>query len=61
MMVLEQVNLTMLVDFYELTMANGYFEQGMQDKVTYFDLFFKRGTDDGGFAIMASLEQFVDF
>jgi len=60
-MALDQVNLTMLVDFYELTMANGYFEQGMQDTVAYFDLFFRRVPDDGGFAIMAGLEQFVDY
>ena len=45
------INLTMLCDFYELTMANGYFRSGMQDKITYFDLFFRRVPDEGGFAI----------
>ena len=47
------INLTMLCDFYELTMANGYFRSGMQDKITYFDLFFRKVPDEGGFAIAA--------
>ena len=51
------INLTMLCDFYELTMANGYFKSGMQDKITYFDLFFRKVPDEGGFAIAAGLEQ----
>ena len=37
----------MLTDFYELTMANGYFENGMGDTVSYFDMFF-RNVPDGG-------------
>ena len=57
----KDTNLTMLVDFYELTMANGYFENGMEDKIAYFDLFFRRVPDDGGFAIMAGLEQLIDY
>ncbi len=43
----------MLVDFYELTMAHGYFENGMEDQIAYFDMFFRRVPDEGGFAIMA--------
>ena len=54
-------NLTMLCDFYELTMANGYFKKGSQDKITYFDVFFRRVPDGGGFAIAAGLEQFVSY
>lgn len=54
-------NLTMLVDFYELTMANGYFANGFQDKIAYFDMFFRRIPDNGGFAIMAGVEQVVDY
>lgn len=54
-------NLTMLVDFYELTMANGYFEHGLQDKIGYFDMFFRKVPDDGGFAIMAGVEQLIDY
>ena len=41
-------NLTMLTDFYELTMANGYFENGMGDMISYFDMFFRSVPDDGG-------------
>ncbi|MGN0693225.1 MAG: nicotinate phosphoribosyltransferase [Oscillospiraceae bacterium] len=54
-------NLTMLTDFYELTMANGYFENGMGDTISYFDMFFRRVPDDGGFAIMCGLEQVIDY
>ena len=57
----KDINLTMLVDFYELTMANGYFEQGMKDEIACFDLFFRRIPDEGGFAIMAGLEQLIDY
>ena len=45
-------NLTLLTDFYELTMANGYFENGMGDTISYFDMFFRSVPDGGGFAIM---------
>ena len=51
----------MLFDFYEMTMANGYFRQGMQERITYFDVFFRRVPDGGGFAIAAGLEQLVDY
>ena len=54
-------NLTLLTDFYELTMANGYFENGMKDKIAYFDMFFRSLPDKGGFAIMAGVEQLVDY
>ena len=57
----EKLNLTMLCDFYELTMGNGYFEKGYKDRITYFDLFFRRCPDGGGFAIAAGLEQIVDY
>ena len=55
------VNLTMLCDFYELTMGNGYLAAGMEDKITYFDLFFRTVPDGGGFAIAAGLEQIIDY
>jgi nicotinate phosphoribosyltransferase len=51
----------MLCDFYELTMGNGYFERGLGDRITYFDLFFRNVPDNGGFAIAAGLEQAVDY
>ncbi len=57
----EKLNLSMLFDFYEMTMANGYFRKGMQDQITYFDVFFRKVPDGGGFAIAAGLEQFVQY
>jgi nicotinate phosphoribosyltransferase len=53
--------MTMLCDFYELTMANGYFESGMANRITYFDAFFRSVPDKGGFAITAGLEQLIDY
>ncbi|MBE6955106.1 MAG: nicotinate phosphoribosyltransferase [Ruminococcaceae bacterium] len=57
----QKLNLTMLCDFYELTMGDGYFENGYKDRITYFDLFFRSVPDDGGFAIAAGLEQVIDY
>ena len=57
----KQQNFTMLADFYEFTMANGYFVNKMGDKVCYFDLYFRTVPDNGGFAIMAGTEQVVDY
>ena len=54
-------NLTLLTDFYELTMANGYFEHGMKDEIAYFDMFFRKVPDNGGFAIMAGLKQLIEY
>ena len=54
-------NYTMLTDFYEFTMANGYLKNGMGNKISVFDMFFRKVPDDGGFAIMAGVEQFVDY
>lgn len=56
---MKTINLTMLTDFYEITMSNGYFEWGMEDKIAYFDMFFRRVPDNGGFAIMAGVEQLI--
>ena len=56
---IERINMTMLTDFYELTMANGYFEKGFKDKIAYFDMFFRKIPDEGGFAIAAGLEQLI--
>ena len=55
------LNMTMLCDFYELTMGNGYLEHDMQDRITYFDVFFRSVPDDGGYAIAAGLEQIIDY
>ena len=54
-------NLTMLTDFYELTMANGYFENGFENTIAYFDMFFRKVPDGGGFAIMAGVQQVVEY
>ena len=55
------INLTMLCDFYELTMGNGYFADGMKDRICYFDMFFRDVPDQGGYAVAAGLEQIVDY
>ncbi len=54
-------NLSMLLDLYEMTMANGIFQSDMRDTITYFDMFFRRVPDKGGFAIMAGLEQLIEY
>lgn len=56
-----QTNYTMLCDFYELSMANGYFQTPLKDCITYFDVFFRHIPDEGGFAIAAGLEQIVQY
>lgn len=55
------MNLTMLTDFYEFTMINGFFENGCAEKIAYFDMFFRRVPDKGGFAIMAGVEQVINY
>ena len=57
----QHMNYTMLCDFYELTMGNGYFQTGMADRICYFDIFFRSVPDGGGFAIAAGLEQVIDY
>lgn len=57
----EERNLTLLVDFYEITMANGYLKNGVGDKTVYFDMFFRRVPDGGGFCIMAGLQQLIEY
>ena len=54
-------NLTMLCDFYQLTMSNGYFQTELKDRICYFDVFFRRVPDKGGFAIAAGLAQVIDY
>lgn len=57
----EKLNMTMLCDFYELTMGNGYFKAGLGDQITYFDVFFRNVPDEGGFAVCAGLDQLIDY
>lgn len=54
-------NLTMVMDFYEMTMSNGYFKDGVKDTKVAFDVFYRKNPDSGGFAIFAGLEQIVDY
>lgn len=54
-------NYTMLFDFYELTMGNGYFNSGKAEQISYFDMFFRDIPDGGGFAIAAGLEQVIEY
>jgi len=58
---IEKLNLTMLTDFYEITMANGYFCSDMAENTAYFDMFFRRIPDGGGYAVMAGLEQVIEY
>ena len=55
------MNKTLLCDFYELTMAGGYFELGKKEEIVYFDVFFRKVPDGGGFAIAAGLEQAIEY
>ena len=61
MVINDKLNLTMLCDYYELTMSQGYFATGYCDRVAYFDLFFRQCPDGGGFAIAAGLEQIIQY
>ena len=57
----EQRNLTMVMDLYELTMANGYFNDGDKETRVAFDVFYRKNPDRGGFAIFAGLEQIIEY
>ena len=54
-------NMAMLVDFYEFTMSNGYFKYDFYKRKVYFDVFYRKVPDNGGFAIAAGLEQVIDY
>ena len=54
-------NIPLLCDFYEYTMCNGYVDNGLSDRIVYFDIFFRRTPDKGGFAVFAGLEQFIEY
>ncbi len=58
---IEKLNLSMLTDYYEITMANGYFVADMSDEIAYFDMFFRKIPEDGGYVIMAGLEQVIEY
>lgn len=54
-------NLTMLMDYYELTMSNGYYVKGFRDKMVVFDMFYRKNPENGGFVVAAGLEQLIDY
>ena len=56
-----KTNLTMLCDFYQLTMSNGYFRADLAERICYFDMFYRSVPDKGGFAIAAGLAQVVEY
>ena len=58
---IKNINLSMLCDFYEFTMANGYFKNGFYKKNVYFDMFFRSVPDGGGFALAAGLAQLIEY
>ncbi len=60
-MKIDERKLTLLCDFYELTMARGYFHSEIKDKIAYFDVFFRRVPDNGGYAIFCGLEQIIEY
>lgn len=53
-------NITLVMDFYELTMSYNYFKLGKSEDVVYFDMFFRRNPDNGGFVIFAGLQQLIE-
>ncbi len=55
------MNYTMLTDFYEITMANGYLKCGMGDRIAYFDMYFRQAPDRAGFAVMAGVQQLIEY
>lgn len=58
---MKERNLTMLVDFYEITMANGFFENGRGNEIAYFDMFFRKIPDNAGYALMAGVQQLIEY
>ena len=57
---LNDTTLALLCDFYELTMGRGYMEAAIADKIAYFDVFYRKNPDGGGYAVAAGLEQIAD-
>lgn len=57
----ERTNLTMLTDFYELTMSRSYLDSELADTYAYFDLYFRAVPENGGYALMAGVEQMIDY
>lgn len=58
---MDRRSLGLLCDYYEITMSNGYFNLGMKDKIAYFDVFYRKNPDNGGYAVAAGLEQIAKY
>ena len=58
---MDRKSLALLCDYYEITMSNGYFNLGMKDKIAYFDVFYRKNPDNGGYAVAAGLEQIAKY
>ena len=54
-------NITLLMDFYELTMSNGYFINNLQDDIAVFDLFYRKNPDDAAYSIFVGLEDIINY
>lgn len=54
-------NITMVMDLYEMTMANGYFNTEDLTQKVVFDVFYRKNPDNGGFAVFAGLEQIIEY
>jgi len=60
MNVYEGRNITLLMDFYELTMSYNYFKLGIKDTIVYFDMFYRKNPENGGYVIFAGLQQLIE-
>ena len=54
-------NITLLMDFYELTMSNGYFINNLKDDIAVFDLFYRKNPDDAAYSIFVGLEDIINY
>lgn len=54
-------NLTMMTDFYELTMSQAYFKAGKKDEIAVFDAFYRKNPLDGGYGLMGGVDKIIDF
>ncbi len=59
--IMNERKLSLLMDFYELTMANGYYMDNKEHQIAVFDVFFRSIPDQGGYAVFAGLEQVIQY
>lgn len=56
----KEYNISILSDFYEFTMAQGYFNENIENKITYFDVFYRKNPDGASYSIFSGLEHLVE-